>query len=262
MGGKHTCWAALPLWLWLAASCPPSLAAPPSPTILLRTAAQEGTEPKFIAAGKDRISGLCIDIMRAVEQADPGLRFAGDQRWKPLVRAYSELESGVEDVQCAVQRTRERERRFNFIGPALYAIEYHLLARAGDPVSIASWDDVRKLAPDNVVLVNRGFAAGDVLAAIGGIDVDASSTSQDLNLQKLLAGRGRLYFHRSPGLQKLLERTGTAGKVKILPPVMYSAKLYFATSKQLDSQVAARLAAALEQLAKNGELERLTRKWD
>nr|WP_315253978.1 ABC transporter substrate-binding protein [uncultured Duganella sp.] len=258
MGGKYSIWTTL----LVAALCPPVLAAEPSTTILLRTAAQEGTEPKFIAAGKDRIGGLCIDIMRAIEQADPGLRFAGEQRWKPLIRAYSELESGLEDVQCAVQRTAEREKRFNFIGPALYTIDYHFLARANDLLTIHTWDDVRKLKPDNVVLVNRGFAAGDILAALGGIEVDASSTSQELNLQKLIAGRGRLYFHRGPGLQKLLTRTGTSDKVRILPQVMFSAKLYFATSKQLDPRVGERLAAVLHQLEKTGELARLMRKWD
>lgn len=146
MGGKYSIWTTL----LVAALCPPVLAAEPSTTILLRTAAQEGTEPKFIAAGKDRIGGLCIDIMRAIEQADPGLRFAGDQRWKPLIRAYSELESGLEDVQCAVQRTAEREKRFNFIGPALYTIDYHFLARANDLLTIHTWDDVRKLKPDKL----------------------------------------------------------------------------------------------------------------
>ncbi|WP_229258964.1 substrate-binding periplasmic protein [Duganella flavida] len=230
--------------------------------ISLRTAAQEGTEPKFIAAGKDHIIGLCIDIMRAIEQVDPGLRFTGDQHWKPLIRAYSELEAGVEDVQCAVQRTAEREKRFNFIGPPLYTIEYHFLVRSSDNLTIHSWDDVRKLAPNGVVLVNRGFAAGDIVAAMGGIEVDASSTNQELNLQKLIAGRGRLYFHRGPGLQKLLERTGTTDKVKILPQVMYSAKLYFAASKQLDGKVSERVTNALFMLEKKGELERLMRKWD
>jgi ABC-type amino acid transport substrate-binding protein len=250
--------------LLLAACSIPLLAAaaPSSSPTLLRTAAQEGTEPKFIAAGKDRIAGLCIDIMRAVEQIDPGLRFVGDQKWKPLIRAYSELETGIEDVQCAVQRTTEREKRFNFIGPALFSIEYHFLVRSNDPIEIHSWDDVRKLAPNGVVLVNRGFAAGDILTAMGGIEVDASSTHQELNLQKLIAGRGRLYFHRGPGLQKLLERTGTTGKVKILPQVMYSAKLYFATSRQLDGKIAERVASALFALEKKGELERLVRKWD
>ncbi|MYM83091.1 transporter substrate-binding domain-containing protein [Duganella sp. FT50W] len=256
------CIHSISIALLLAACSLPSPAAVPMAPILLRTAAQEGTEPKFIADGKDRIIGLCIDLMRAVEQADPGLRFVGDQRWKPLVRAYSELESGIEDVQCAMHRTAERLKRFNFVGPVLYNTEYHFLTRAGDTVSITSWDDVRKLAPNNVVLVNRGFAAADILGAMGGIDVDASSTSPDLNLQKLIAGRGRLYFHRGPGLQKLLERTGTTDKVQILPQVMHSAKLYFATSKHLDSRIGERLAAVLYQLEKKGELERLMRKWD
>jgi ABC-type amino acid transport substrate-binding protein len=260
MGGWRGGWT----WLLGAACCIPLLAAgaPAEPTIVLRTAAQEGTEPKFIADGKDRIVGLCIDIMRAVEQIDPGLRFVGDQHWKPLIRAYSELATGQEDVQCAVQRNPEREKKFHFLGPPLYTIEYHFLVRSNDKVVIHSWDDVRNLAPNGVVLINRGFAAGDILASLGGIEIDASSTNPQLNLQKLIAGRGRLYFHRGPGLQKLLERTGTADKVKILPQVMYSAKLYFATSKQLDSRSNDRLAGALFQLEKNGELERMMRKWD
>jgi ABC-type amino acid transport substrate-binding protein len=259
MGGKYSKWAAL----LIAASCLPWLAAGAAdPPLQLRTAAQEGTEPKFIQDGRDRIAGLCIDIMRAIEQVDPSLRFVGDQQWKPLIRAYSELESGMEDVQCAVQRTAEREKRFSFIGPPLYAIEYHLLVRRNDHLSIANWDDVRKLAPNGVVLINRGFAAGDIIGAMGGIEVDASSSHPELNLQKLIAGRGRLYFHRGPGLAKLLERSGTGDKVKILPQVMYSATLYFAASKQLNKQARERLAAALFVLEKKGELERLMRKWD
>ncbi|WP_229262185.1 substrate-binding periplasmic protein [Duganella guangzhouensis] len=249
--------------LLVMACCLPLLAAAaPIVPIELRTAAQEGTDPKFIHAGKDRIVGLCVDILRAVEQTDPGLRFVGDQRWKPLIRAYSELESGIEDVQCAVQHTPEREARFRFIGPALYTIAYHFLVRRNDNLVINNWDDVRKLAPNNVVLVNRGFAAGDILKELGGFEVDASSTSPELNLQKLIAGRGRLYFHRGPGLPKLLERTGTADKVKILPQAMYSAKLYFAASKHLDHKIADRVASALYVLERKGELERLMRKWD
>jgi ABC-type amino acid transport substrate-binding protein len=242
------CW--LPAW---AAALPP---------VTLRTAAQEGTEPKFIAAGPDRIIGLCVDLLRAIEQTDPGLRFVGDQRWKPLIRAYSELESGSEDVQCAVQRTADREKRYNFIGPALYTSAYHFLARSSDKLVINNWDDVRRLAPDNIVLVNRGFAAAGILGELGGIEVDASSASPELNLQKLIAGRGRLYFHRGPGLARLLERTGTAARVQILPQVMYSARLYFAASRQLDAHIAERVAKALFVLEKKGELERLMRKWD
>lgn len=259
MAGQHSGWNRL----LGAACCALGLAAAlPAQAIVLRTAAQEGTEPKFVADGKDRVTGLCIDILRAVEQIEPTLRFVGDQRWKPLIRAFSELETGQQDVQCAMQRTAEREQRFHYLGPALYTIEYHFLARAQDTISITQWDDVRRLAPDNIVLINRGFAAGDVLARMGGIEVDANSTNPQLNLQKLIAGRGRLFFHRGPGLQRLLASTGTVDKVRILPQVMYSAKLYFVTSKKLATFITDRLERALFQLEKNGELERLMRKWD
>jgi ABC-type amino acid transport substrate-binding protein len=257
MGGKYSIGAAL-----LATACwTPSLAAT-APLVTLRTAAQEGSDPKFIVDGQDKIAGLCIDIMRAVEQIDPGLRFAGDQQWKPLIRVLAELANGTEDVSCAIQRTPEREKLFNFIGPALYAIDYHFLARSDDNIVVNHWDDVRKLGPGAVVLVNRGYASGEILSSMGGFTVDASSPRAELNLHKLVAGRGRLYFHRGPGLHKLLQRTGTVGQVKILPQVMYSAKLYFAASKQLDRKTSDRIAAALFSMEKKGELERLIHKWD
>lgn len=259
MAGQHSGWTRL----LGAVCCALGLsAALPAHAIVLRTAAQEGTEPKFVADGKDRVVGLCIDILRAVEQVDPTLQFVGDQRWKPLIRAFSELETGQQDVQCAMQRTAEREQRFHYLGPALYAIEYHFLARAEDTISITQWEDVRRLAPDNIVLINRGFAAAAILTQMGGIEIDANATNPQLNLQKLIAGRGRLFFHRGPGLQRLLVRTGTVGKVRILPQVMYSAKLYFVTSKKLAPFITERLERALYQLEKNGELDRLMRKWD
>ncbi|MBV6321393.1 substrate-binding periplasmic protein [Duganella violaceipulchra] len=259
MAGQQSRWGRL-----LSATCCALMlsASLPAHAIVLRTAAQEGTEPKFIADGKGHVVGLCVDILRAVEQIEPTLQFVGDQHWKPLIRAYSEMETGQLDVQCAMQRTAEREQRFHFLGPALYSIDYHFLVRVQDTVNITQWDDVRRLAPDNVVLINRGFAAGEVLAEMGGIEVDANSTNPQLNLQKLIAGRGRLFFHRGPGLQRLLARTGTADKVRILPQVMYSAKLYFVTSKKLAAFINERLERALFQLEKNGELERLMRKWD
>lgn len=234
----------------------------PAQAVVLRTAAQAGTEPKFIAGDGGAIVGLCIDILRAIERVDPQLRFAGDQRWMPLIRAYSEVESGLQDAACAVQRSPERERKMNFLATPLVAVNYHFLARMADPVSIRNWNDVRKLAPDGVVLANRGFAAAAILAQQGGIETDASSTSPALNLQKLVAGRGRLYFHRSPGLKKMLEHNGMGDKVRILPTVMYRASLYMVTGPHVARGVVERLEQALAQLEVSGELERLARKWD
>lgn len=229
--------------------------------VTLRVAAQEGTEPKFVARG-GAVVGLCVDILRAIEKLDPGLTFTGDQHWMPLVRVYTELARGAQDAACGVQRTADREHKFVFLEPALFPLNYMLMARADDPVVINNWDDVRQLGPDTVVLANRGFAGVSILEAVGGLKVDARSASPLMNLQKLIAGRGRLFLHRTPGLQAFLQRAGAADKVRILPVVLETSYIYLVLGKHVDHATAARVQEALSRLDKAGELERLLHRWD
>jgi glutamate/aspartate transport system substrate-binding protein len=229
----------------------------------VRTAAQVGTEPKFQADERSgTIVGICIDIMHAVERADPGLKFSGQQTWQPLARIYSGIDRATQDASCGLSHSPERDRKYLFVGPPLFTIRYHLIARADDPVSIASWDDVRKLEPDGVVLANRGFAGVTVLENAGVRQIDASAASPQLNVQKLLARRGRLFFYRNPGLQATLNRTGYGARVRILPMEMASSPLYFVVGRHLDAGVVERLRAALQTLEKSGELERIARNWE
>ncbi len=249
---------ALALTILLLAQRPAPAAAP----ILLRVAAQEGTEPKFIQDGKDRIVGLCVDIFRAIERIDPGLLFVGDQQWMPLIRAYHEVATRRHDALCAVQHTTERDRDYVLIEPPLFPIHYRLIVRADDDVVIDSWNDVRKLGKNGVVLANRGYATTDFLIAQGGLEINASATSPIMNVQKLVAGRGRFFLHRSPGLNGFIARAGAQDKVKILPQVMSTAPLHMAMGRHVDADTVARVRRAIEQMEKSGELARLLKKWD
>jgi len=249
---------------WLTALCGALLAcgALAAPVTVLRVAAQEGTEPKFMPGPQGGVIGLCIDIMHAIERIDPGLHFEGHQHWMPLVRVYHEASVGQQDAVCAMQHLPDREPQYRFIEPPLFNINYMLMARTDDAAVINSWDDVRKLGPQAVVLANRGFASNQILEQLGGIQIDASAASTSMNLQKLMAGRGRFFLHRTPGLHGVLERGGALNKVRILPTVMLKAPLYMALSRQLDPAVAERVRAALEQMARSGELDQLLKKWD
>ena len=229
----------------------------------LRTAAQVGTEPKFQTdQGSGTIVGICIDIMRAVERVDPGLKFSGQQNWQPLTRIYFGIDHGTQDASCGLSHSPQRDKKYVFVGPSLFTIRYYLIARLDDAVSVANWDDVRKLEPDGVVLANRGFAGVTVLENAGVRLIDASAASPQLNLQKLLARRGRLFFHRGPGLQASLNRTGLSAKVRILPAEMASSPLYFVVGKHVDAGIVERLRSALQTLEKSGELERIARGWE
>jgi glutamate/aspartate transport system substrate-binding protein len=229
----------------------------------VRTAAQAGTEPKFAVDERSgAVVGICIDIMQAIERVDPGLKFSGQQTWQPLARIYSSIDHGKQDASCGLSHSAERDKKYVFVGPALFTIRYHLIARADDPVSVANWDDVRQLEPDGVVLANRGFAGVALLENAGVRQIDASAASPQLNVQKLLARRGRLFFHRGPGLQAVLNRTGYGARVRILPAEMASSQLYFVVGKHLGADIVERLRNALQALEKSGELERIARGWE
>lgn len=233
-----------------------------APVTVLKVAAQEGTEPKFIPAGDGRIIGFCVDLFRTIEHIDPGLIFMGDQQWLPLLRAHYELAHHQHDALCAVQRTEERARLYAYLDPPLFPLRYMLIARGNDNAVIGDWNDVRNLGKQNVVLANRGYATAEVLEGVGGLQVDASATSPLINLQKLIAGRGRFFLHRGPGLNGFIERAGAAGKVKILPQVMFSTDVYMAMGTHVDPAIRLRVQRAVEQMERTGELARLVRKWD
>ncbi|KQV53745.1 hypothetical protein [Duganella sp. Root336D2] len=53
--------------------------------VVIRVAAPVDSEPKFVLQGT-AVAGSCIDIFRAIERLDPGLKFVGDRQWMPLKR--------------------------------------------------------------------------------------------------------------------------------------------------------------------------------
>lgn len=232
--------------------------------IELRTAAQVSTAPKYIPhshADGNAITGLCIDINRAIEQLDPTLRFVGDQNWQPTTRLEAEMSTGTLDVACGLSRNREREARFDYLEPPLFSVRYFLIVRAGDTVQVKNWEDVRALGEQGVVLMIHGFGPMARLKEMGGLRLDAGATDARTNLMKLLAGRARFYYHRSPGLLGEIRQAGVEGKVSVLPTVMDLQQFYMVVGKSVSPAVRTRLSRAIARLESGGELKRLVDKW-
>lgn len=228
--------------------------------IELRTAAQQSTAPKFVAVDGST-AGLCVDIHRAIEKADPGLRITGEQQWRPLPRLEAELRGGTLDIACGLMRNREREADLVYADPALFTVSYHLVARADDPVDVQSWDDVRNLGDKGSILAIHGFGQVARLKELGGLTIDAGAADASTNLRKLLAGRGRFYYHRSPGIAAEIRKAGLDGKVRVLPVMMDSQRFYMVAGRHVAGGTLARLNRALANLDASGELKRLFNKW-
>ena len=229
-------------------------------SIELRTAAQLASAPKFVAVDGS-VAGLCVEIFRAIEKTDPGLRITGEQHWRPLPRLEAELRSGTLDIACGQIRSREREADLVYADQALFSVSYHLVARADDPVDVQSWEDVRGLGDKGVILAIHGFGQVARLRELGGLFIDAGAADAATNLRKLLAGRGRFYYHRSPGIAAEIRKAGLEGKVRVLPVMMDNQRFYMLAGRHVPGGTVARLNRALAQLDASGELKRLFGKW-
>jgi ABC-type amino acid transport substrate-binding protein len=231
----------------------------------VRTGAQEAAYPKFAALavdGKPAVGGLCVDIMRAIERVEPDIRFVGDQQWLPFSRLESGVAHGQFDLACGLLRTPEREARHSFIDTPLFPVNYLLVVRANDDVQVRNWADVRQLGEQGVVLTMHGYAG--VLAhmkSVGGLRIDAGGRDTRVNLEKLLAGRGRFFVHRSPGVYSEVARSGLQDKVKVLPTVMYTESFYMMVARGMASETRSKIDRALARLAASGELASLARLW-
>ncbi|QNM96072.1 substrate-binding periplasmic protein [Chitinimonas koreensis] len=229
----------------------------------IRTAAQTESEPKYLPAEDGKgIRGLCVDLYRAIEQADPNLRFVGDQAALPLKRLETMVERGELDAFCGLVRNAEREARFVYAEPALYNVAYRVAIRADDRVSVAGWDDVRKLGADGILLVNQGSGAVKRLEEFGGLKIDAGGRTTGENLSKLLAGRGRFYYYRTPGLKGEIRRAGLADKIRILPATLDVTPFYLLFNKAVPRATVEAVNRALAQLQARGELARILDRWD
>ncbi|WP_171014157.1 ABC transporter substrate-binding protein [Chitinivorax sp. B] len=222
-------------------------------------AAQLESEPKYVATG-NTIGGICVDIMRAVEQSDPSLRFVGDQRWLSLGRIEAGVYSGSLDAACGMVKNATRVNRFQFPSLPIYQVRYHLVVRSHDPIEIHSWEDVRALGQQGIVLVNLGSGPIGRLEAIGGLLLDTAGNTTDTNLRKLEAGRGRFFYYRSPGLKSAL--APYSGKFRILPTVMDATPFYFFFGKHVAPEVVHRFSNALGQLEQSGVLTQIVDRWD
>lgn len=240
------------------------LALPAYADVEVRTAAQEESKPRFVVTRQNgivEIGGLCMDIMHAIERVDPGLRFVMDPQVQSLARIEAGLVAGELDAFCGLPRTPENEAAMRIVEPALFTARFHLAVRADDEVDIRDWDDVRRLGDEGLILMARDHHLASKLRALDGLKVDDSAKNPETGIRKLLAGRGRFFLHRSPGMADAIRAAGAQGKVKVLPGTMGRQAIYMALSRTAPAEMAARMHEALVRLDADGELKRLLEKW-
>ncbi|WP_020591375.1 substrate-binding periplasmic protein [Kiloniella laminariae] len=227
--------------------------------LVLRTSAQIGGAPKFMGRNSEHTpSGFCPDLLRAIEAADPGLKFKGQDQWRTLSRIVYETSKGKLDLACGLQDSDSRRRSLHVIDFPVWTVDYHLLSRQDDTATPQNWADVRALSPDNIVLVNAGSSVIKKLEDLG-IRVDSSGQTLQQNVDKLWNGRARFYYVRRPGL----EQAGVKNvhNLRIHASALGSETFYMMVSPHLPENIVERISVTLQKLEKSGELQSLRDLW-
>jgi glutamate/aspartate transport system substrate-binding protein len=223
----------------------------------VRLAAQEALAPKWVQE-PGRVTGICPDIMAAVERIEPRLHFTGYHRSRSLPGIEAGLESGSLDAACALVASPRRRAIALTAGKSLYLTRHLLAARAGDPAVVRDLQDLVRLGA--LVTSQRGSAFTDQMKAAG-VHVDDATDDNGVNLSKMLAGHGRFAYMNELTLQHYLRGEGLGPRVRVLPVVLAAQPAYFWVSRKADPALAGLLGAALDHLKAEGELDRIFARW-
>lgn len=221
----------------------------------VRTAAQD-SQPKFIKEGAG-MQGLCVDIFKAIERVAPELKFVDYADFTPLARIEAQLEEGALDAFCGLAKTDKRQQMFDILEPPLYTTHTVLAARSDEKADPKGFDEIAKLGDDAVVLAVTKTVHADTLAAQPKVRADTGGKDTSANLKKLVEGRGRFVLHNDFALADEIKRDKLDGKVKLLSHQFATEGRYLVLSKKAKPEIKAKLTAALDKLAKSGELAKI-----
>ena len=225
--------------------------------ITLRSAMQEGNTYKFDPKNA-ALPGICTEIIRAIEKADPEIKFSGMESAAPLPRIVSEMgASGSYDAFCGLLKTPERAALVNFIDVPIYTVRHKVAVRADDTVNVKSFDDIRKLGTNNTIAATQGLAYVALLQKEGGLAINDSSRDNSAIFKMLMAERVRFFYNAESTLREYIDNEKLEGKVKILSTVFKEENQHFVVSKSLPAASVDKLKAALEKLTKSGELTKI-----
>lgn len=226
--------------------------------IQLRTAMQSGALAKY-APDDAAAPGLCLEILRAVERIDPGLRFVGLEVRAPLLRIERLLAQGEIDVFFCLLKSPARAAQWRYLPVPLYRIRQMAVQRANDPTELRSMADLVAAGLRKPVLLSQGTLLAETLRR-GNVRIGMAPSEREA-LQMLQLGRTDVVYGQDLNLLRSIRAVGLSEQLRLSSTVFDEDFQYATVSKQLSPAVADRLTQALQQLERDGSLRAIAEKY-
>ncbi|MBV8656448.1 MAG: transporter substrate-binding domain-containing protein [Burkholderiales bacterium] len=226
--------------------------------VVLRVAGQEGVPPKFIYES-GTVTGICPDILRAIEQSDAGVRFVGDDKPLSVPLIEQQLENGTADIACALIDTPRRRSVANRVEFPLYSVHERVAVRIDDNVEV---NDLAGLVRAGGIIVTFSGAAYAPMLRRLGATVDDSNADAISGMRRVQSGHARFLYMSDLAMERALHESHMEGQIKILPVVLNTEPLYMWVSAKLPGDVLHRIEHAVAQLSTSGTLSRIYDKYE
>ncbi len=233
----------------------------PTQAQTLRVGVEDASPPKWLDYVGERPSGFCADLVALLMAIKPPLAFQFAAHAIPQKRMEIDLQEGRIDLICGLTRTPQRATHFRYAEPAIYTLDYVLFARSDDPVAPRTWDDVRSLGPDGVILLNYDSSAVGRLQRLGGLQLDATARTIEQNLRKLQSGKGRFFFYTRTGGMEEIERLKLSRSLRVVEPAFDRQTFHLLVGRHVPQQHLELLEEALRTLDSSGRLKGLQQQW-
>jgi ABC-type amino acid transport substrate-binding protein len=249
----------IPVQRWLGLLGAFLCLAAPAQQLSLRTVQQSGSSVKYGPTGTALKPGLCLEILRAVEKAEPALYFTGLEQQVPLKRVERLLAEGSVDAFFCLLKSPEREKLWRYSPVPLYAIRHVVVQRADDARQFDTLSDLAAASRRTRVLVMRGTAiARHLLKA----DVAVAEVASEREaVQMLTMGRADLIYGQDINLLHQITEGRLGDRLKVGRTVFQEEPQYLALRADLPAAVEEKLTQALRKLERDGVLRLLAEKY-
>ena len=246
-------------WCWLLTALTMLAMPARAQELTLRTVQQSGSTAKYDPDGGPLKPGLCMEILRAVEKADAGLRFSGLDQQVPLKRVERLLADGLVDAFFCLLKSPEREKQWRYVPVPLYTIRHVVVQRADDARNLDTLADLAALSRRKPVLVARGTVLARRLVAADVVIAEVGSEREAL--QMLALGRADAIYGQDINLQRQVAENKLGDKLKFGRTVFQEESQFLAVRADLPASYEERLTQALRKLERDGLLRQLAEKY-
>nr|WP_315182830.1 transporter substrate-binding domain-containing protein [uncultured Albidiferax sp.] len=215
--------------------------------------------PPYNFTDKGRITGLGTEVVQAVLKE---IHIEGQFQSLPWARAYDIAQSSESVLIYSINRSKDREKLFKWVGP-ITPTDFYLFSLKSRNLHLTSLEEAKQLQIGTVnqdigeqYLVSQGFALGHNLQ---------SSARYELNYEKLKLGRVDLWVVNEMGAYFMVRQVGDDPAVVLNKSLriheLSGGGNYMAFGLRTPDALVERFRKGLEAIKKNGTYDALQKKW-